>query len=126
MMGQHQSKKMIIVNDDSDYSSSDNDNECNPPFQFTLPECTLPHFINTTTKWAACVYETNNLHLWCELLKKIEGCSPLDISEEEVKIVIKCMAEDIVYMHGMTKFFPTGFCTDCGVVHSVSIFYFIK
>ena len=30
------------------------------------------------------------------------------------------MAEDVLYIHGLTKFFPTDMCDACGVVHSVS------
>ena len=32
------------------------------------------------------------------------------------------MAEDIIYMHGITNFFPTDYCDGCGLVHSVSIY----
>ena len=30
------------------------------------------------------------------------------------------MAEGVLYIHGLTKFFPTDMCDACGVVHSVS------
>ena len=30
------------------------------------------------------------------------------------------MAEDVLYIHGLTKFFPTDMCDACGVVHLVS------
>ena len=110
---------MIITHDDG-YSSS-GDEDCSPAFEFKLPNCTLPDFLDTVTKWGDCVYETNNLHLWCDLMVKIESYSPLYLSEEEVQQVVRCMAEDIVYMHGIVNFFPTDYCDGCGVVHSVSI-----
>ena len=36
------------------------------------------------------------------------------------------MAEDIVYIHGLTKFFPTDMCDACGVVHSISFLKYIN
>ena len=111
--------KMITVYDDSGYSSSDEE-DCVPAFEFKLPNCTLPDFIDTPDKWSQCVYETNTLQLWCDLMLKIESYNPLYLSEYEVDKVVRCMAEDIIYMHGMTKFFPTDYCRDCGIVHSVS------
>ena len=111
--------KMITVYDDSGYSSSDEE-DCVPAFEFKLPNCTLPDFIDTPDKWSQCVYETNTLQLWCDLMLKIESYNPLYLSEYEVDKVVWCMAEDIIYMHGMTKFFPSDYCRDCGMVHSVS------
>ena len=111
--------KMITVYDDSGYSSSDEE-DCVPAFEFKLPNCTLPDFIDTPDKWSQCVYETNTLQLWCDLMLKIESYNPLYLSEYEVDKVVRCMAEDIIYMHGMMKFFPTDYCRDCGIVHSVS------
>ena len=108
--------KMITVYDSSD------EEDCIPAFDFKLPDCTLPDFLDTPLKWSECVYETDTLHLWCDLMLKIESYSPLYLSEEEMNKVIRAMAEDIVYIHGMATFFPTGYCNDCGIVHSVSIF----
>ena len=42
------------------------------------------------------------------------------LSDEEANTVIRSMAEDVLYIHGLTKFFPTDMCDACGVVHSVS------
>ena len=109
---------MIYASGDSDYSSSDED--CTPQFNFKLPECTLPDFLDTPQKWSAWAFKTNTLHLWCDLMVKIERYTPLYLSDEEANIVIQSMAEDIVYIHGLTKFFPTDMCDACGVVHSVS------
>ena len=110
---------MITVYDDSGYSSS-HEEDCVPAFEFKLPNCTLPDFIDTPDKWSQCVYETNTLQLWCDPMLKIESYNPLYLSEYEVDKVVRCMAEDIIYMQGMTKFFPTDYCRDCGIVHSVS------
>ena len=122
-MGQHLTKKMLTVNDSSDYSSNEEEEEedCKP-FEFKLPQCRLPDFLNTTTKWAASVYETNDLQHWSDLMQKIESYSPLHVSEDEVKYIIRCIAEDILYVQGMSKFLPTGHCEACGIIHSVSIF----
>ena len=126
-MGQHLTKKMITINESSDYTSSDEEEEdCTPPFTFKLPHCRLPHFLDTTTKWAACVYETNDLHRWSDLMRKIESYSPLHISEDKVKYIIQCIAEDIIDIHGISKFFPTGHCEECGIFHSVSIFDILR
>ena len=94
--------------------------DCVLAFEFKLPNCTLSDFIDTPDKWSQCVYETNTLQLWCDLMLKIESYNPLYLSEYEVDKVVQCRAEDIIYMHGMTKFFPTDYCRDCGIVHSVS------
>ena len=51
---------------------------------------------------------------------KIERYTPLYLSDEEANTVIQSMAEDIVYIHGLTKFVPTDMCDACGVVHLVS------
>ena len=51
---------------------------------------------------------------------KIERYSPLYLSDEEANTVIRSMAEDVLYIHGLTKFFPTDMCDACGVVQSVS------
>ena len=110
--------EMIYASGDSDYSSSDED--CTPQFNFKLPECTLPDFLDTPQKWSAWAFKTNTLHLWCDLMVKIERYTPLYLSDEEANTVIQSMAEDIVYTHGLTKFFPTDMCDACGVVHSVS------
>ena len=59
-------------------------------------------------------------------MQKIESYSPMYVSEDEVEHIIQCMAEDIIYMHGMTKFFPTGHCESCEIIHSVSIFLIIS
>ena len=110
--------KMITV-----YNSSDEEEDCIPAFDFKLPDCTLPDFLDIPLKWSECVYETDTLHLWCDLMLKIESYSPLYLSETEMNKVIRAMAEDIVYIHGMATFFLTGYCNDCGIVHSVSIFF---
>ena len=54
---------MITVYDDSGYSSSDEEDTYVPAFEFKLPSCTLPDFIDTPDKWSQCVYETNTLQL---------------------------------------------------------------
>ena len=112
---------MITIYDDTGYSSTDDD-DCTPAFEFKLPDCTLPDFLDNTMKWSQCVYETNDLQLWCNLMLRIESYSPLYLSEDEVDKVVRCMAEDIIYMHGITNFFPTDYCDGCGVIHSVSIY----
>ena len=48
---------------------------------------------------------------------KIESYSPLYLSDVEISTVIRSMAEDVLYVHGLTKFFPTDICDGCGVVH---------
>ena len=113
---------MILVNKNSDYNSSDDDDDWSSPFDFTLPDCSLPDFLDNPLNWRQCVFETNTLHLWCDFMTKLENYSPLYISENDVKIIIHCMIDDIVYMYGITTFFPTGPCEDCGVIHSVNIF----
>ena len=60
------------------------------------------------------------LYISGDLMVKIERYTPLYLSDEEANTVIQSMAEDIVYTHGLTKFFPTDMCDACGVVHSVS------
>ena len=109
---------MIYASEDSDYSSSDED--FIPKFHFKLPECTLPDFLDTPTKWSAWAFKTDTLSLWCDLMLKIERYSPSYLSDEETNTVIRSMAEDVLYIHGLTKFFPTDMCDACGVVHSVS------
>ena len=104
-------QEMIYASGDSDYSSSDED--CTPQFNFKLPECTLPDFLDTPQKWSAWAFKTNTLHLWCDLMVKIERYTPLYLSDEEANTVIQSMAEDIVYIHGLTKFFPTDMCDAC-------------
>ena len=89
-MGQHLTKKMITVNDDDSYytSSEEEEDECIPPFKFKLPECRLPHFLDSDMKWADHVYETNNLHKWSALMRRIESYSPTYVSEDEVQYII--------------------------------------
>ena len=108
---------MINVNMESDTNSSD---DCSPPFDFKLPDCRLPNFLDTPSKWSDIVYNTNTLTLWCDLQLKIESYNPMFLSEEEVDIVVKAMANDIIYIHGLSTFFPSNICKDCGIVHSVS------
>ena len=107
---------MIDTIEDSDYYSSSED-EYTHHFTFKLPECTLPDFLNTRQKWSTWVFKTNTLTLWCDLMLKIESYSPLYLSDEEVQVVIRTMAEDVLYVHGLTKFFPTDMCDGCGIVH---------
>ena len=114
---------MITANEDAGYSSSDSE-DCMPAFLFKLPNCTLPDFLDTPKKWSQYVYETNTLQLWCDLMLKIENVC-WDLSQDEVEEITRCMAEDIIYMHGITKFFPTNYCEPCGVIHSVSISMFL-
>lgn len=109
---------MIVRNSDEEEENV----TCIPPFHFIPPQCTLPDFLDSPSKWTCYVYETNTLQLWCELMTKIESYSPLVISDEELKTIIQGMAEDLIYTHGMINFFPTGHCSDCGIVHSVSYF----
>ena len=109
---------MIYASGDSDFSSSDEDST--PHFNFKLPECTLPDFLDTPRKWSSWAFKTDTLPLWCDLMLKIERYSPLYISDEEANTVIQSMAEDVLYIHGLTKFFPTDMCDACEVVHSVS------
>ena len=59
---------MLTVNDSSDYSSNAEEEDCKHPFEFKLPQCRLPDFLNTTTKWAASVYETNDLQHWSDIM----------------------------------------------------------
>ena len=106
---------MIYASEDSDYSSSDED--FIPKVHFKLPECTLPDFLDTPKKWSTWAFQTNTLPLWCDLMLTIESYSPLYLSDEEISTVIRSMAEDVLYVHGLTKFFPTDICDGCGVVH---------
>ena len=106
---------MIYASEDSDYSSSDED--FIPKVHFKLPECTLPDFLDTPKKWSTWAFKTNTLPLWCDIMLKIESYSPLYLSDEEISTVIQSMAEDVLYVHGLTKFFPTDICDGCGVVH---------
>ena len=106
---------MIYADRDSDYSSSDED--YTPQIHFKLPECTLPDFLDTPKKWSTWVFKTNTLPLWCDLMLKIESYNPLYLSNEETNTIIRSMAEDVLYIHGLTKFFPTDICDGCGVVH---------
>ena len=117
--------KMIIVDTNlgKNNEHDDDDDDWASAFDFILPECKLPDFLDTTMKWHDCVLETYTLHLWCDLMTKIETYSPLYISEEDVKIVISCLLDDIVYMYGITTFFPTGPCEECGIIHSVCLFF---
>ena len=112
-------RKMIIPNENS--NSIQNDDWASP-FDLTLPNCKLPDFLNTPIKWRECIFDTNTLHLWCELMTKLENYSPLLILDEDMEIIISCLIEDIAYMHGIITFFSTGVCEDCGLIHSVSIF----
>ena len=109
---------MIYASGDSDYSSSDD--ESTPQFDFKLPECTLSDFLDTPKKWSTWAFKTDTLPLCCDLRLKIERYSPLYLSDEEANRVIQSMAEDVLYIHGLTKFFPTDMCDACGVVHLVS------
>ena len=80
-------------------------------------------FISNYQKWSTWAFKTNTLPLWCDLMLKIESYSPLYLSDEETSTVIQSMAEDVLYVHGLTKFFPTDICDGCGVVHKVSNFH---
>ena len=55
-------------------------------------------------------------------MQKIESYNPLHVSEDEVKYIIQCITEDIIYLHGMSKFFSIGHCEACRIIHYVSIF----
>ena len=101
---------MIYASEDSDYSSSDED--FIPKVHFKLPD-----FLDTPKKWSTWAFKTNTLPLWRDLMLKIESYSPLYLSDEETSTVIQSMAEDVLYVHGLTKFFPTDICDGCGVVH---------
>ena len=52
---------MIYASEDSDYSLSDED--FIPKVHFKLPECTLPDFLDTPTKWSAWAFKTDTLSL---------------------------------------------------------------
>ena len=106
---------MIYANGDSDYSSSDEDYTLQ--VHFKLPECTLTDSLDTPKNWSTWAFKTNTLPLRCDLMLKIESYSPLCLSDEETSTVIRSMAEDVLYVHGLTKFFPTDICDGCGVVH---------
>ena len=88
---------MIIVDTNlgkNNEHDDDDDDDWVSPFNFILPECKLPDFLDTTNKWHDCVLETCTLHLWCDLMTKIETYSPLYISKKDVKIVISCLLDD--------------------------------
>ena len=104
---------------DSDYTSSDDDEYTHSTLK--LPNCTLPDFLNTPHKWRVWAFRTNTLSLWRDLMLKIESYSPLYLSDEEVDIVTRRMAEDVLFIHGLTRFFPTDMCDACGVTHSDSV-----
>ena len=106
----------LNVDIDSDYSSS-SDEESSSRFDFELPDCRIPDFLDTQRKWRGYVMATHTLSLWCDLQLKIESYSPISLSEEEVNTVIRTMAEDIVYVHGMRSFFPEDHCKECGILH---------
>ena len=48
---------MITIYDDTGYSSTDDD-DCTPAFEFKLPDCTLPDFLDNTMKWSQCEQES--------------------------------------------------------------------
>lgn len=85
-------------------------------YEFSLPEqCILPDFINTPQKWNDMVYRTSSLKLWSELAAKVDNC--MTIPQTDRDTIIKCLAEDVIYIHGLKAFFPMHTCRLCAIKH---------
>ena len=92
------------------------DSEEDESYEFSLPEeCQLPDFLNSLRKWNDYVYDTKNLQLWSELSDKINSCSGISIKDKDY--IQKCMAEDLIYIHGMRSYFPRRTCRFCAIPH---------
>ena len=82
------------------------------PGKFNIPDRKLPEFINTPDKWKSQVFNTVNINRWCTLLMKIQSHEHPELNSLEKEQIITAIAEDILSIHGLGRFFPPRFETD--------------
>ena len=106
---------MPPLNTQNSFDDDDSDTE-ESHYEFAPPDnCLLPEFLNSIQKWCNYVYKTNNLTSWTDLVYKIETSHGL--TQKDKNYVTQCMAEDLVYLHGMKTFFPEKTCRFCAIKH---------
>ena len=97
-------------------SSESSDSEYDSYYEFSLPEqCILPDFLNTERKWSNMIYSTYTLKLWSELVARVQNCTT--ISQPDKDVIMKCLAGDVIYIHGLKTFFPKYSCKQCAIKH---------
>ena len=95
---------MITTLNNEDLSSDEEDTyEFHPPANVL----NILHFLNTVRKWNECVYATNCIHYFADILKKIEA---KNIPRADKDRIIHCLAEDCLQTHGVDAFFTPNRC----------------
>ena len=69
-----------------------------PPLDINL----LPCFLNTALKWTQCIYNTNCIHAFANLIKKVDE---YNLHHTDRKRIVHCLAEDCLKSHGADAYF---------------------
>ena len=69
----------------------------------------IPWIINTPRKWTEYVYLTNCIHKFVNLMMDVED---FNLPVADRKRIIHCLAEDVLYTHGVDASFGKNVC-DC-------------
>ena len=90
-------------------SSSDEEDE--QIYEFSPPQdvINIPWIINTSRKWTDYIYKTNCIHKFTNVMTDVDN---FNLPALDRKKIIKCIAEDCLYIHGVDAFFGVNMC-DC-------------
>ena len=82
-------------------------------YEFSPPQDVnnIPWIINTPRKWTEYVYLTNCIHKFANLMMDVED---FNLPVADRKRIIHCLAEDVLYTHGVDAFFGKNVC-DCEI-----------
>ena len=88
------------------YSS---DEEEEGAYEFSPPQDVnnIPWIINNSRRWSDYVYHTNCIHKFANLMNNVEG---FNLPVADRKRIIYCLAEDVLYIHGVDAFFGKTGC----------------
>ena len=78
-----------------------------------VDESKLPTFMNTPDKYIDLVQKTNDPVLWCDLVRSIREYDVSGLTASEKGLIIRNLAEDVLTVHGIAKFIPGKYETDC-------------
>ena len=79
------------------------------PKRFKFSYSQLPELINTREKWINYVMGTHSIERVSQIIAIIKLHSNPDLTEKDKELITNSILEDIVSMHGVAKFVPSGY-----------------
>ena len=79
-------------------------------YEFSPPQDVnnIPWIISSPRKWTDYIYSTNCIHKFADLMMDVED---FNLPVADRKRIINCLAEDVLYTHGVDAFFGKNVCS---------------